>query len=143
MTLDDFREISALLVRQRLVGDMQDEAKTRDCWAREGRLTVRVNGAEPKLAAGLEEVMAFARNAWVTDDHGPRDAPHIHFGGPPDITPIGEGRALAKTTCLFIGPSPDGMVVHGYGRYEDEVIVEDGAWKLLHRKVEITRPGKP
>jgi hypothetical protein len=138
--MDNANEIRSLIVRQKLVGDAQDEAATRACWARNATLRVSVNGGEPRKADGLDEVMAFTRNAWVTDAHGPRDAPHVHFGGPAEIVFQADDRALVNSTCLYVGPGEGALIVHGYGRYQDEVILEDGAWKLLNRNLRITLP---
>jgi hypothetical protein len=140
--MDSANEIRSLIVRQKLVGDAQDEAATRECWAREATLSVVVNGGEPRRAIGREAVIAFTKNAWASDAHGSRDAPHVHFGGPAAITFLAEHRALVHSTCLYVGPGDGEMVVHGFGRYEDEVILEDNAWRLLHRNLRITQPGR-
>jgi len=140
--MDDANEIRSLIVRQKLVGDAQDEAATRACWAREATLNVVVNGGEPRRAEGHEAVIAFTKKAWDTDAHGSRDAPHVHFGGPAAITFLPDNRALVHSTCLYVGPGEEAMIVHGFGRYEDEVILEEGTWKLLHRRLRITQPNR-
>jgi len=140
--MDHANEIRSLIVRQKLVGDAQDEAATRSCWARDATLNVVVNGGEPRRAEGQEAVIAFTKNAWASDAHGSRDAPHVHFGGPAAIVFLADDRALVHSTCLYVGPGDGAMIVHGYGRYEDEVVLEGGAWKLLHRRLNITQPNR-
>jgi hypothetical protein len=140
--MDNANEIRSLIVRQKLVGDAQDEVATRACWARDCSLTVTLNGGEPRRAVGQDAVLAFTINAWKTNAHGSREAPHVHFGGPAEVSFLAADRALVRSTCLYVGPGEMAMVVHGYGRYEDEVVLEDGAWKLLHRRLRITDPSR-
>jgi len=138
--MDHANEIRSLIVRQKIGVDAQDETANRACWAPNATLQVSVNGGEPRTAEGLEDVMAFARNARVTDAHVPRAAPLVHFSGPAEIVFQANDRALVNSTCLYLAPGEGQMVIRGYGLYRDEVILEDGAWKLLTRELRMTLP---
>lgn len=139
--MDPSNDIRSLIVHQKLVGDDQDEAATRECWAREATLTIRVNNDEPRRMVGRDAVIAFTKEAWATDAHGSREAPHVHFGGPAAVRLLDDTHAQVRSTCLYVGPAEAGVVIHGFGRYQDDVIFEDGQWRLLNRRLHITQPG--
>jgi hypothetical protein len=136
--MDDLIGVQSLLVRQRRVGDAQDEEGTRACWAKDATLTVIRDGEEVASRNGRDEVVAFAADVWKTGRHSNEGHVYLHFDGPAEIEATGEGRALARSRVLMVTSQPGEHQILHFGNYTDEVIVEDGAWRLLNRTVRLS-----
>ena len=137
--MSDIGEIQALLARQRLVGDAQDEDGTRSCWARDSTLEVVLNGKQITKRQCREEVVGFAVDVWRSGGHRKEGQIYLHFDGPADIVLTGEGTARSHSRALQVSTLPGKFEIIGIGDYQDELVHEDGAWRLLHRVVRLTK----
>jgi hypothetical protein len=122
----------ALIARQKFRTDDRDLAGVADCWARDARLELRVNGGEPVTAQGREAILDFVAKGWAR----PSDHPHVHLITTLEIIDRDDGRLGAESYCAYLSTKGD-FTIAGYGRYTDVLAFEDGAWRLQFRSVKI------
>ena len=132
--MSDYAGIQALIVRQKRLTDVQDEAGVSACWSpHKAGLSVSLNG-KVWTADGHGDVMAAALLAWRSGRHGGKYL-NLHFLGPIEVIPHGDAQAEAYYTCLYVSTDPGGFKVLGFGEYHDEVWLEEGGWRIGMRRV--------
>jgi len=123
----------ALIARQKFRTDDRDLAGVGECWARDGRLELRVNGGEPVSVSGREAILDFVAQGWAW----PSDHPHAHLITTLEIIDRDDGRLGVESYCAYLSVKAP-FHIEGYGRYSDVLEFEDGGWRLLSRSVRIT-----
>jgi 3-phenylpropionate/cinnamic acid dioxygenase small subunit len=103
-----------------------------DCFTSDGRFDVRMRG-EPLFAhTGTSALADFA----AQHTHAP-DVYHKHFLSLPKIALDGRDRASARTYFTMLHERPTGPIVLVIGRYLDELVRVDGAWRFATRVVDM------
>jgi hypothetical protein len=128
----------ALIARQKFCTDDRDLAGVGECWARDGRLELRVNGGEPVAVTGREAILDFVAKGWAR----PSDHPHVHLITTLEIIDRDDGGLGAESYCAYLSTTAP-FHIEGYGRYSDVLTFEEGAWRLLSRSVRITAAFQP
>jgi len=132
-TAADKEAARALIARQKFRTDDRDLAGVAACWAREGRLELRVNGAAPIVVEGRDAILDFVGKGWAR----PSQHPHIHMITTLEIIDRDDDRLGAESYCAYVSTAGD-FRIEGYGRYSDVLVLEDGDWRLQSRSVKIT-----
>lgn len=128
-------EIQSLIGRQKFLVDDRDPAKLRECYTADFVLTMRFNGAEPRIVRGRDAVISEIVAGWARAEVEGRAA-QVHFVGPATITLTAPGRARARSMCLYID-SASGQIA-GWGDYTDDVVHKEDGWRLQARSLVAT-----
>ena len=128
-----------LIAKAKHMKDAEDEAGFAAVWARDARLAITSNGTPAPVLAGRDAIMAFYRRNWATGAHGAGDERETHIAENPFIVAIGEGRLLAAHSAIFAARRGVLPRLIGFGEFRDEMIFEDGAWRIIDRKSSLRR----
>jgi len=122
---DDKEAARALIARQKFRTDDRDLAGVADCWARDARMELRVNGGAPVTVQGREAILDFVAKGWAR----PSEHPHIHMITTLEIIDRADDRLGAESYCAYLSTKGN-FAIDGYGRYTDVLVKEDGEWRL-------------
>lgn len=128
-----------LLARVKHLKDAEDEVAFAEVWAREARLTIVSNGAEPVVIEGREAIMRFYRRNWATGAHGSGEGRETHVIENPYVVATGPDRLLAVHTAIFAARRGAMPRLIGFGEFRDELTFEDGAWRIADRRSDLRR----
>ena len=133
-----------LLAKIKYMKDAEDEREFSQLWARDARLAIVSNGAEPLVIDGRAAIMAFYLRSWATGGHGLGGDRETHIFENPYIVALDDSRLLAVHTAVFAAMGGDLPRLIGFGTFRDELIFEDGMWRLADRRSNLRRrPRKP
>jgi hypothetical protein len=125
---EDELAIHRLLVDYAWTQDARDFAAYAALFARNGEW---VNGST--VRKGPADIMKMLVDLYGTPPAGFVNRQSFHITSNPEITINGD-RATARSRHLLIWRGPTGAPQPALaGRYEDELIREDGQWKILRR----------
>ncbi|QTH21145.1 nuclear transport factor 2 family protein [Rhizorhabdus wittichii] len=128
-----------LIAKAKHLKDAEDEAAFAEVWARDARLAITSNGTSAPVIEGRDAIMVFYRRNWANGAHGAGDERETHVGENPFVVAFGDDRLLATHTAIFAarrGPMPR---LIGFGEFRDEIIFEDGAWRIADRRSSLRR----
>ncbi len=132
--LEDKDEIMGVLLAYRRALDEKDFAAYAALFAAEGAFI-----AGPMRATGpaaIQELVEGMLGTLLTAESGN----DLHVVANPDIRVDGD-RASARSTWIYILRDEDGGPdLAKVGRYEDELVREDGVWKFLSRDAPMDMP---
>lgn len=131
-TLTPFEIVRNLIVEQKWAVDDRNAAALADFYARDVVLSVSVNGGEPIAVKGREAVMTMTVSTW---DENRETSAHIHFLATPSLRFVDDGCIAAEYYCLYLSNDPSALGMVGHGRYRDLFVFEDGAWRILERRL--------
>jgi hypothetical protein len=137
-TAADKEAARALIARQKFRTDDRDLAGVGECWARDARMALAVNGAEPIVVEGREAILDFVSKGWARGS----SHPHVHLITTLEIIDRDDGRLGAESYCAYLSSAGD-FEIAGYGRYTDVLVFEDAAWRLQSRSVRISARFQP
>jgi SnoaL-like domain len=69
------------------------------------------------------------------------DVVSVHHGHMPEIEVVDAEHASSIVAMFDRLEWPDGRVLHGYGHYEEEYRLDDGAWRIARMKLRRLRLG--
>lgn len=131
--------VLALLSAVKYAKDDEDEARFAACWTKDARLEIESNGKSIALAKGRNAIMAFYRQVWANGGHGKGSSRETHIAEHPDVTPIDDGRLLARHAAAFFYAEDGNMLIKGFGTFRDTIVFEDGAWRIAERQAILAR----
>jgi hypothetical protein len=130
-----FDIVRNLIVEQKWAVDDRNAEALQAFYARDVTLSISVNNGEPIVVRGRDAVMAMTVATW---DRSRQTAPHIHFLAAPSLHVVDGDRIAAEYYCLYLTNDPTSPSMVGHGRYRDLFIFEDGAWRILERRLQTT-----
>jgi hypothetical protein len=128
-----------LLAMAKHLKDAEDEAGFTEVWARNARLAIISNGAPPHVIEGRDAIMTFYRRNWATGAHGAGEERETHIIENPYIVAFNETRLLAAHTAIFAARRGIMPRLIGFGEFRDEILFEDGAWRIADRRSDLRR----
>ena len=128
-----------LVAKAKHMKDAEDDAGFASVWAREARLAIVSNGTPAPVIVGREAIMAFYRRNWATGAHGAGEERETHIAENPFIVALGEDRLLATHTAIFVARRGVMPRLIGFGEFRDEIILEDGSWRIVDRQSSLRR----
>ncbi|MCB2075675.1 MAG: nuclear transport factor 2 family protein [Rhodobiaceae bacterium] len=131
--------ITDVLVAAKFAKDDEDAKRFAHCWARNARIEITSNGRKLAPVEGRAAIMAFYAKVWETGGHGKGAAREVHVAEPADIIALAPDRLRARHAEAFFFADADGPRIRGFGTFDDEVVWEDGAWRIVHRIATLTR----
>jgi uncharacterized protein (TIGR02246 family) len=131
--LEDLEEIRALLMEYRRALDAKDFRAYAALFARDG-----VFSAGPMRATGPDAVLALVEGM-VGSLLTKRAGDDFHLLANVAIDLDGD-RATSTSTWAYIVRDDDTPVLAKLGRYEDELVREDGHWRFAHRRAPMEVP---
>ena len=133
-----------LIAKVKHLKDAEQEAPFAELWARDARLAVTSNGALVAELAGRAAIMAFYRRSWDQAGHGAGESRETHVFDNPYVVAIGGDRLLATYAAMFVAWRGDIPRLMGFGEYRDEIVFEEGAWRIADRRQWLRRrPRRP
>lgn len=133
-----------LLAKVKYLKDAEDEAGFREVWTRDARLAIISNGAAPLVMQGRDAIMAFYQRNWAAGAHGSGEERETHVIENPYVTGLSGNRLLALHTAIFAARRGVIPRLIGFGQFRDEILFEDGAWRIADRQSDLRRrPRKP
>lgn len=128
-----------LVAKAKHMKDAEDEAGFAEVWASKARLAITSNGTAAPVIEGRDAIMAFYLRNWATGAHGAGDERETHVTENPFVVAVGEGRLLATHTAIFAARRGIMPRLIGFGEFRDEIIFEDGAWRIVDRQSSLRR----
>jgi uncharacterized protein (TIGR02246 family) len=132
--LEDLEQIRALLMEYRRALDEKDFRAYAALFARDG-----VFSAGTMRATGPEEILALVEGMLGTllTEHGGDD---FHLVANVAIELDGDRATSTSTWAYVLRGEDDTPVLAKLGRYEDELVREDGRWRFKHRRAPVDVP---
>lgn len=131
--------VLTLLAATKYAKDDEDERRFAACWSRVARLAITSNGKALPVVEGREAIIAFYRRVWADGGHGRDDTREVHVAEHPDIVLLDDGRLRARHATCFFHAQAGKPRLRGFGTFDDELVHESGAWRIIHRRAVITR----
>jgi hypothetical protein len=128
-----------LVAKAKHLKDAEDDAGFAEVWARDARLAITSNGNPALVIEGRDAIMAFYRRNWATGAHGAGEERETHITENPFIVALGEDRLLATHSAIFAARRRVMPRLIGFGEFRDEIIFEDGAWRIVDRRSSLRR----
>lgn len=128
-----------LIAKAKHLKDAEDEAEFAGIWARNARLAIISNGATPVVIEGREAIMAFYRGNWANAAHGSGDERETHVIETPYVVALGADRLLAAHNAIFVARRGAMPRLIGYGEFRDELVLEEGDWRIIDRRSDLHR----
>ncbi|MFD2499974.1 nuclear transport factor 2 family protein [Rhizorhabdus histidinilytica] len=88
---------------------------------------------------GRDAIMAFYRRNWAAGAHGTGAERETHVGENPFVVALGDYRLLATHTAIFAARRGVMPRLIGFGEFRDEIVFEDGAWRIADRRSSLRR----
>ncbi|MBO9376706.1 hypothetical protein GG804_08000 [Sphingomonas histidinilytica] len=128
-----------LIARAKHLKDAEDEAGFAQVWAHAARLAITSNGTAAPVIEGRDAIMAFYRRNWAAGAHGTGAERETHVGENPFVVALGDYRLLATHTAIFAARRGVMPRLIGFGEFRDEIVFEDGAWRIADRRSSLRR----
>lgn len=126
--VEDVIAIQRILIDYSATQDARDYAGYANLFAKEGEW---VNGKN--VFKGREAIYKMLVGLYGAPPPGYVNSESYHISSNPQVDVQGD-RATARSRHLLVWRAPDGSPLPALaGRYEDELIREDGQWKILRR----------
>jgi hypothetical protein len=119
-------ELMSIPVRVHAAVDNNDLDAFAAILARDIVCEIRANNGEPRIIKGREGMLKLAAGSAVK-----------HFAGGVDVVSHDERNAKVRSSCLHVVFGESGLHVKGLAHYEDDLIVEDGCWRIRNRVVQM------
>lgn len=129
----------ALLAAVKYAKDDEDEAAFAACWAAGARLEITSNGKSAPPLEGRDTIMTFYRRVWENGGHGLGSDRETHVAEHPHITVLADDMLLARHSSAFFNQRDGVPRLVGYGEFRDELIEEDGIWRIALRQSRLVR----
>ena len=131
--------VMQLLAETKYRKDAEDEAGYVEVWARNARLTIHSSGRQIGPIVGRAAIMDFYRNSWARNEHGTDSGRETHVAEHPFIEPNGKHSCRAIHSAIFTAMDGKEPVLIGFGTFTDDIVFEDGRWRILERVSNINR----
>jgi hypothetical protein len=128
-----------LLAAVKYAKDDEDAARFEACWAKDACLDITSSGNPIPPVKGREAIMAFYHNVWKSGGHGKEGSRETHVAEHPDMLLQSDGRIMARHAVSFFFAEAGEPRLRGFGTFEDKIILEDGAWRIAHRRSALVR----
>jgi hypothetical protein len=142
LPLEQIVAAQQLIAAAKHTKDAEDEAAFTAVWARGATLVIESNGRQLDPLKGREAILAFYRKNWRVGAHGSGAGREVHVAEPAHITAASEGRLLARHNAIFVAMDGAEPLLIGFARFHDELVYEDGNWRILTRHSIISRRSK-
>ena len=139
VTADQHHAVMALLAATKYLKDDEDAEGFAACWSHDARLSIHSNGQDMAPLVGRAAILDFYRQVWTTGGHGLGVDRETHVAEAPYIVALEGGRLLARHTAIFVKWHGDGPALVGFGTFRDEIIFEEGAWRIDVRQSHLRR----
>lgn len=128
-----------LLIDVKYLKEAEDEARFSLVWAEQAKLSVTSNGVTAPLLEGRVAIMEFYRRNWARGVHGRGDMREVHVAESPLVRQMDNDRLLALHSSVFVA-FPGGMPrLIGFGEFRDELVHEQGCWRIDTRSSRLSR----
>lgn len=128
-----------LLAAVKYAKDDEDAERFEACWAKDACLEITSNGNVIPPVEGRHAIMSFYRGMWQTGGHGKGESRETHVAEHPDMVMRRDGRILARHAASFFFSENGEPRLRGFGTFEDEIVFEDGAWRIARRRSALVR----
>ena len=128
-----------LLAAAKHLKDAEDPVAFAEVWARDASLTIRSTSGEIGPLRGRDAIMDFYRRNWARGAHGAGAERETHVCDNPYIVASAAGRLHAVHSAIFAAMDGEIPVLIGFGEFRDELVEEDGRWRILIRESTLRR----
>lgn len=139
LSSEQHNAVLQLLAEAKYRKDAEDEEGYAEVWARDARLTIHSNDRLLGPIIGRAAIIEFYRKSWACNEHGSGDGRETHIAEHPFIKPGGNCRCRAIHSAIFTAMDGDEPVLIGFGTFTDDIVFEDGRWRILERISNIRR----
>ena len=132
-----------LLAAAKYLKDAEDAVAFAEVWARDASLVIHSTSGEIGPLRGRDAIMAFYQNNWARGAHGAGSERETHVCENPFIVATASGRLHAVQSAIFAAMDGDTPMLIGFGEFRDELVEEDGRWRILSRVSTLRRRQRP
>jgi hypothetical protein len=131
-----------LLIAAKYTKDAEDESAFAEVWAHGARLIIETNGRQLPPLIGRAAILDFYRGNWRAAAHGSGAGREMHVAEPAHVTGLPNGRLLAQHNAIFAAMAGEEPVLIGFAQFHDELVFEEGSWRIITRHSTIKRRAK-
>jgi hypothetical protein len=128
-----------LLAAAKHLKDAEDPIGFAEVWSKNAELTIHSNDRQLGPLFGREAIMEFYRANWARGSHGSGEGRETHVAENPYVEALGEDRFRATHSAIFAAMSNATPILIGFGEFRDEIVKEDGQWRIDIRVSTIRR----
>jgi len=139
VTPDQRAAVLQVLADAKYLKDAHDAVRFAQVWARDAHLAIETNGEALPLLVGRDAILAFYQANWARGSHGVGDARETHVAEHPFIDVSRDGRLRVVHSAVFMAMSRQEPVLIGFATFTDELVFEDGSWRIASRHSSIHR----
>jgi hypothetical protein len=139
VTPDQRAAVLQVLADAKYLKDAHDAVRFAQIWTTDAHLAIENNGKALPTVVGRDAIMAFYHGNWARGSHGVGDARETHVAEHPYIEALPGDRLRAVHSTVFMAMSGSEPTLIGFATFTDELVFEDGSWRIASRDSSIHR----